>query len=176
MINVLPEQGRALLKREYRHRLATLCLLALSVASLLASVVLAPIYWGERERRLRLEADLVALEASAKREADSMTSRDMSAAAAELPRIEEKFSTVRPSLLFADALSLRDRTISVERLEFTAGEKVQVRVTGTASTREALTAYARRLGGLPGVQVELPVSNLTKGEDAPFSLSLTFTQ
>jgi hypothetical protein len=175
MINVLPQQGRSHIRKLYLLRLATLAMWALGLSAFLASAMLAPVFYAEREEKKRLEKDLLVLETSAKKESESATSRDMTVAAAELVALEKKLAAPRPSRYFGEVLARRGQGVAIERLEFLTGEETSLRVSGVAGTRESLTAFARRLEGIQGApRVDLPVSNFTKSADAPFSLTLYF--
>jgi len=175
MINVIPDKGRADIRKEYLFRLVTLCASAFGLSALIAVLVLSPLYFGERTRRAVDEANLATLEASAQREAEGNSSQDLSRVAEELPLLEEKLASPRPTLFFASLVSAQNAAVQIHQLEFTGGESPAMRVIGNARTREALTSFSRALSGLPGKPVvDLPVSYLTKSEDAPFTLTLHF--
>jgi hypothetical protein len=175
MINVLPEVGRARARKEYFLRLGTLAGIAVGVSFLLASMALFPIYLAAREKKEIIEKELIVAEDAAKREAESIVGKDIAAAAEALPFLEKKMNALRPSLYMQEILEAQDETILLSRLDFQAGTEPTIRISGEAARREGLIAFSRRLSQLRGApRVDLPVSNLAKSEEVPFTITLYF--
>lgn len=177
MINVLPESGREAVRKEYYLRLAVLALVSLGGVSLVVAASFMPAYLEGREERESLKEQLELAEIAAAREAESFVAKDIAFAGKALPVIETNLSVARPSLYIAEVLEARSSAVLISQIEFEGGEGPMVRVSGTALTRDALLAFSRRLSQARGAPtVDLPVSNLAKNENAPFFLTVQFSQ
>ncbi len=66
-------------------------------------------------------------------------------------------------------------TEEVSLTHFNFGDKKELEINGIAATRASLSAFRVRLESHESVKaVELPLSNLVKDTDVPFSLTVTF--
>lgn len=177
MINVLPESGRQVVRREYYLRLVALAFIALGGAALVSAAALVPAYVQGREEKGNTAKQLELAEVAAQREAQSFIAKDIALAGKALPVVEAHLAGSRPSLYIAEILAARNPSVLISHIEFGGGEIPAVKVSGTALTRDALLAFSRSLSQIKGVpQVDLPVSNLAKNEDAPFFLTVRFSK
>jgi hypothetical protein len=88
-------------------------------------------------------------------------------------------SPILMSDIIVKIISLKSRDIKILSISISSDSLTsgKIRVDGIANTRDALTLFDKDLKG-DGLfsNVDLPVSNLIKNTDAPFSITLTYNK
>ena len=172
---LLPATERRALRREYRVRvLIVLCFMA-SLAGLIGIGSLFPTFM----RASLEEQSTLSVIASLKKVKDDsgMTKIEGELADDEalLAALEKHIGTALLSSVVEDAISARGSLqLTSFSLNRASTSTVVVVLQGTAQTRDALLAFKSRLESrVPGTKVELPISELAKSSDIPFSLRVT---
>lgn len=157
----------------YRGRLALMYLGIVLAASLTAVALFAPAFLLASAKKSALF--LGGAGASDNAEAESKEIE------AEVRTLKEKLSYAKADagdVPFSSVLervgSRREPGISITSISLRRGaEKGAISISGRASTREALVAFAKSLQGEPSFsRVDLPVSSLAKSRDIPFSIGI----
>lgn len=173
MINILPEQGRTRARFVYRLRLVAVLLWASAAVCLIAGALLSPAYFSARAEETAARAESAALgdggEKGREAEAPLVT------AATYLEVYTPLLAGASVGDRVALALSVRPAGIVFSQISYDRASDL-VRVHGVASTREELLRFERALKALPDVlKVDLPVSDLARSTQAPFSVSIQFS-
>ena len=175
MINILPESGRAHVKREYLLRLASSALFLLALLFLLCAVMLVPSYLFAtvaKQQAITEEARIAATQkASNSGEAATLVSANTQAKA-----LDALLSAPLGSRYLSEILAVAPATISISHVSYAQGE-MSMAVSGEATTRDALLAFTKALKTIPGVvSADLPVGDLARDVKIPFNVTLTFSK
>lgn len=171
MINLLPPTAKRAWMWERRLRLfVTFCLLA-SFVSLTA--LMASLPTGELLKRhgQSLAADEgLAKEVQARaREVE----KDLRSTRALIEHLSKPIEQKQYSVMVAKMDDLAGEDAVLTRFNF--DDKKELELNGIATTRASLSAFRARLENHESVKaVELPLSNLVKDAEVPFSLTVTF--
>lgn len=174
MINILPQRGLAGLKFAYRVRLAAVVLLAGAAALIAATALLIPAY---------LDARVLADAARAEKSRIDALNSESAEAEAPLIAAGERLEAYAPLLFstsasdgIAPVLAARPQGVMLRQIRYEQGSR-SVRVSGVASTREALLAFERALRVQAAIEsVTLPVGDLARSSQAPFSLTVVLKE
>jgi hypothetical protein len=175
MINLLPPSAITALRREYLARVVTVWLVLFAGVGICGVVALLPSY-------VFLDAQIGSFQAIATeaKEQDA----DFTRVAADLVMASNLAAAVMQENdvpMFAPILSriedLAGREITITTLAFNRTEAVAIApitVTGVAQTRQALAKFRDVLLAEPDfVTVDLPISNLAKDTEVPFTITVT---
>jgi Tfp pilus assembly protein PilN len=176
MLNVLPQQQKDLLKKEYTMRRLVLILALVILALLISLVLLTPSYFSFYTRagvaRTQLEQAKQALD----------TDLQNGELTAELNTAIRHVADLRPLVEPVSSYDLvrifetKPSTIRISEIIYTnarAEEPASIRIRGVAADRDSLTAFGRALEGRVEFQsVDLPVSNFVKERDIDFVMSV----
>lgn len=175
MHTYLPEEQKKILRTEYLLRLLIVGLLLASGVVYAGSIFLLPAYIESHTER------------SAKEYA--LSDEGQKKLIAEIKDIEIRLKgandfgnkllegTQHPSLVSAVSIATSARVPGVLLKNFelssNASSSIDLRVSGSATTRDALVAFKDKVAAVPGVQrVELPVSDLAKSRDISFIMRI----
>lgn len=173
MINILPERGRKEVKRTYVMRLSAAALFAASAAMLIMAAFLSSGYLNSlaREEAAREEARIME-EAEEGRELEA----PIAAAREELDAYEPLLAQVQVGESIAAVLAARNDEVALSLISYDRSTRI-VRVSGVAMRRESLLSFERAARGLPlAAEVQLPVSDLARSTNAPFSLTIRLNE
>lgn len=174
MINILPERGRSQARRTYLFRLLAVALSAASAAMLIMAAFLSSGYLNSlaREEAARQEAAAMELKTEEGRELEA----PIAAARDELEAYEPLLARTQVGESIASVLSVRNADIALSLISYDRSART-VRVSGIAATRESLLSFERAARALPeAAEVILPVSDLARSTNAPFSLTIRLTE
>ncbi|HEY0010985.1 MAG TPA: hypothetical protein VGB97_03715 [Candidatus Paceibacterota bacterium] len=180
LTNLLPKPRFAAFRKRYFLRLATVFLVALTVLIVLHALLLVPTYLFARGEAVRGRAEVAALNAAAEtteeQELASRTALLRNSVAAVVARqaVPEVTAALRA------VLAVPRSGIALTGFNYTAplnaNTQGRLGVSGVASSRDALRAYAAALGALPFVSAaDLPISAYAKESDIEFTITLTGT-
>lgn len=180
MFNLLPEDDKAAMRREYRMRLATVSLWFLFATLLAASLLLVPSLFlsskKEEIARRRLESPTQGVSAA-----------DAARIEKELRATEEKVKLLRAKetapyfhelfLRIAALASARISISSFSAAQTEGGRGYRVDIGGTAKDRAALVSFQKEIERFAEFgEVILPISNLAKDADIEFSIGAQSVQ
>ncbi len=174
MINLLPQSARRRIVIEYWVRVVSVWFFAISLVCSLVALLLMPTFvlvFGQanayREGAAEAAEELAAFDLS------SAELQEANRSAATLVR-EYKLQTF--SMLLEEIDSTADEAIRIT--EYTGqrtdeGNIESIKINGLADSRQSLAAFRDRLEALTEVaSVDLPLSNLAKDSNIPFSLAI----
>ncbi len=177
MINLIPNEQKKLMIRNFYYRLATVCILALGFCILIASITMLPSYV-----LVSGKSDLV----NTKLDNEKTTPISLSDKEATnmLNDLDKRFTSIEKDQNSKFLISKRiiDQIVSEKNVDIKitqiildnspAGDKV-ISIRGTAPSRERLLFFRNVLEKNPSFkQVNLPISNFIKGSHIQFSLNL----
>ena len=175
MINILPEEGRRIARAEYRLRLITVATLAGAVVALSAGALLFPSYISSRAAAEVARQEAARL-ADAKQKRGETTDAPLALAEAELKAFASLIGGTVPSVAIGLLLSERGAGISITQIRYDAALR-KATLSGRASTRDRLLLFVQELRKAQGVEsADVPVSDLARSENAPFSITVIFAQ
>ena len=179
--SLLPENERIILRKEYRIRAGIVLCVVLSIAVVIGTVSLFPAY----VHTLYATSQTAALASTTTLVSDAEYARmkaDLAVASTQLALVGPYVHAPAPSSLIEQVIRLRD-TVRIQAISFTSepvaadARKIPVTIVirGIAPTRDALLSFRDRLAAVPETKVTLPLSELTKSIDVPFSLTVQQT-
>ena len=174
MINLLPENEKKEISREYRFRRLALVLISMICLSVSAAVFLLPSFilsWYKAQGDGYADSG-----ANAKPDAEASSLLARSETAKQLSAILKPEDYALPSS-FIDTL-IRNKTSQnkINSISYSRDQTgaINVSVNGVSDSRQALVSFTNRLGKEPGIgKINIPVSNFTKDADISFSFSLS---
>ncbi len=202
MTNLLPENYKRSIKREYQVRRAIVTLVLLLVLGVISVISLLPSFMAVLDRRAVAQNDLDQLQAESEEKdiqqhLDQLKRVNQLTQVLEPPRSELRNYVILKDLLAksVEGVSLTGLTIQKQDLERTskkekdsaeaeeeqasAGEepapsrRVRISLSGVADSRETLTSLRQALEEVSFVEsVHLPVSELASRQDIEFSMEL----
>ncbi len=176
MYNLLPEEKKKGVKKEYRFRLYSIILLAFSAAFFSGTVFLFPSYlFSTIELRNLTE------------QKDAETEKtEKGTVGAELQRLRGKLQGMellekrdRFSTLLDTLGTLRGEGVKIKTIGFhpdREGTNATLSLSGNASTRDSLQVFADRLRkseALASTTIDLPVGVFAKKENIQFNMTIT---
>lgn len=179
LTDLLPEDRRIALRREYYLRLSTVALVLATILVGIAGVLLTPTYVylsaSAHAKQIRL-ANVRAALASADESALSNRLATLSSDAAILTALSNAPSA---TAYFQELLAIARPGVTITALEYaqaSGGQPAKLDVSGIAATRDALRSYQVALQAAPFVSsADLPVSVFAKDTDISFTISVTLT-
>jgi Tfp pilus assembly protein PilN len=179
MINVLPENEKAKLGKEYMLRLAIVCLLIVTFLSLFASTLLLPTYIVSSSRETSLEGQLEALNKSN----PGASLNDLNIFIDKINSTLALFDTKSTDYNFLEdvlspVLKARPSTTTISQMLFSNrggdnGAKLELH--GVAENRAALQSFKTALEKTNKFnRVDVPISNFVKKTDIDFSIIVYF--
>jgi hypothetical protein len=172
MINLLPPEGRSLVKREYWLRVLSAYAVLLTVAFVITIVVLLPTYFHVAFQINTVIEDIAnvgSAEDFARLEGEIKTANAISSL------LVKSTAPIPATTIIAEIKKLAEATNTIEGITISTKEGVvdSVVVTGSAKTRSTLVGMRDRIEAHEYFEtVELPISNLAKDENIPFSLTI----
>ncbi|MEK7641957.1 MAG: hypothetical protein AAB365_03120 [Patescibacteria group bacterium] len=170
----LPIQEQKTLKRGYRLHAAIVALFLMSVVGVVGICSLFPAYIlvsAEERSQTMLGRSLEDADGSQ----SAVFARDLERDSKLVRALTSSQAGTKPSLLIQDVVSARASvsitSVMLSELSTTSATMI---IQGIAPTRESLVSLKTRLENLGiGNKVELPISELAKSRDIPFSLRFT---
>lgn len=173
MFNLLPQSQKKEAKREYHLRVLTVAFYLSGTALVAGGLLLAPSYVMVS---LRIDAAEGAQQLLAGAKDDGDTPAAILAAVERDVRILNSLATpLTVEDTVSKALGIRPLGLTTTTIIYEEqGARGTLSVKGVAKSRNDLVAFVRALEAIPEFSnVELPISNLARNENIPFTLSLS---
>jgi len=176
MINLIPPEGHKVVSREYWVGVLSVWAFLISGVCIVIAVLLAPLY-------VLIHSQLVALSAEVRKEGEA----DISFKEAEKTVIETNkivsqlhitSSRTNPTEVLTAVTEAADQAIILNKFSVTETDDVisSVQVTGSATSREALTDFKSALErSALFTSAEVPISDLARESDLPFDITVTLS-
>ncbi len=176
MLNLLSQEQKAILKKDYSLRRTIVWLEAIIVAMLISLVLLTPSYFLTKIRAEQAKVDLE----NNKRILDAkLPPAEMVAEIQAAVRVTQDLRPLVERRSVYDLVKIFEshppqiKILKISFLEQTDGISRFI-VDGRANDRESLTAFGRALEGrVEFATVDLPVSNFVKESNINFSMTIT---
>ena len=173
MINLLPPEGRSFIQREYWVRVASVYMLVLSAVAASGVALLLPTYFHIAFQINAVTSDI-----------DSVGSEEEFAALENAIKEANAFSRILatspeavPATNVINELNdIAGAAISIDGVTIATTDDVMssIVITGVADTRAGLVAMRDRIEAHALFdKAELPISNLAKDQNIPFSITIT---
>lgn len=175
MINLLPPQGKKALVTEYYTRLAVISLIFLALAGLILIALSLPVFVLIRSQLNAYANTYSETEAKIDSYADSVAQvQSANALATELNR-QLELPPMLPYLDKIDTLAGDSISINTINMKRTASGQIEaVTIGGSAATRSSLAAFRDKIeADAAFATAALPLSNLAKDKDLPFTITIT---
>lgn len=172
MFNLLPEEKKSALQRDYAVRFRIVFSFSLFIAAVAGLIFLMPSYIISHFREYEKKAELKFYKDKESSKEYSNLEKTLRDAKVDLALAgEEQKMTVT---FINDVVSKKGNSIKINHVtvDKRAKEGFLITVGGTALTRDALIEFTKRLESGPYSKVVLPVSNLAKSSNTPFVLNI----
>jgi len=172
MINLLPDNQKEMVRREYLRRRLIVIEVFFITLSLFATILLIPAYFASEAKFKSLKEQAGRLAASETEKA----SKEMVAEAAEVKRriglLEQK--VVKAAPFIAAAIAKKDEKVIIRSISYEhRGETARIDLRGVAQTRDGLLSFVERLKKESEFDaVHSPVSNLVKDRNIEFMVEI----
>lgn len=179
LVNVLPEEYRHLLRREYLLRVAIVGVGAATVVLIVNGVLLIPSYlYASREVRA-YDVAIKQVTLSGATDEEKQMNAELQTLSQQASVLSGLSSIPTASASIRAILAVSRPNVTIETFNYTAANKGKpgtMQISGTANTRQALQSYDTALQGLSFVSsVDLPISDYAKETNIPFTMTLTGT-
>ena len=179
LIHLLPRERRRAFLQDYFFRLGTVVALLLTILVVVHGILFSPSYFNLEQSKANEQAHLNAITERLASSGD----QEIVGRLATLDRETEHLSKISaaPSAVGnVRAIILLPRSgITLTSFSFTppfGKSPGQMRVSGTAASRDSLRRYQSTLATLPGISgADLPISAYAKESDIPFTVTLSGT-
>jgi hypothetical protein len=176
MINVLPQNEKSVLRKEYIIRLATLCIFLFTIIILAASFLLVPAYVLSKNKISAYEIELQKYNESNSNNSANNLSSIVSDINQNLEILNKNKQTkVLTEDIFGVVLSAKPKGVKIKNMSYAVTpENINtIQINGQAADRASLRAFEDSLKNDIRVEsTKLPVSSFTKRTDIDFSLSV----
>ncbi len=179
MINLLPEEDKNLIKKEYSRRLGLVIGIASFIFICVAIIFLAPSYFLlSSEKNISREQISLALQRFDRENAQKIETEitDFNAELVSFSQKEEGLALISPDI--RQILKARSNSIKIEGISYqrkgASRPNGVISLRGTADNRNSLLSFMKNLEAAGGVKrVESPASNLLKENNISFVLIIT---
>ena len=173
MANLLPQDKKNKIRREYRVRVLTASLFMFGGVLIIATVLLASLYILLSSRLSGL--DQIHAANTGKEEDMAKLERSINETRTKLELLQHNSSSLKiPYDVFKSVIDIKPENISLTKLTYSNNN--QVTVSGFALYRKNLQNFVATIGNhelfLP---VEYPFLNITQKQDIDFSLTINIT-
>lgn len=185
MPNLLPNNEKKGIRREYALRRIIMILILLGITGVVAMIGLFPSYVLVQQRFAEVNRELSNLEAQVDTEESQRITQQLEQTNTLLKSLEPYEDHVPFYVMIRqlfdqtpDGIRVTGVTYERNRIENEdgekTGEKVSISINGTAATRDILTSFKSQVENMPMVDtVSLPISSIAKREDISFNMELT---
>ncbi len=178
MINVLPENEKLAIRKEYRLRFFAVIFFTSSIFIVLATILLIPSYVFSQNKYTTLKNNLESM----KKLDGTESGESLSSIIADINQNLQLLDGVSPTSsilenVFEPVLLARPNGIRISLLNHTLSldGRRMIEVSGKANDRATLRAFEDMLKKDPKIdRVDLPVSNFSKRTNISFFLTITF--
>lgn len=176
MLNLLPQEQKVILKKEYANRRLIVWLGLVICVLTISLVLLAPSYFLTRIKAEEVRTQLESAKQSL--DAEMPPAEIVAELEAAVRHADALKPLVKPQSLheLLQIFESKPNTIRITALSFRGGSngKSIIELKGKAADRESLTGFGRALEGRTEFEmVDLPVSNFVKEKDIEFSMVVT---
>ena len=174
MLNILPKIEKKKIMLEYRLRLATVAVLAVTALILSNLVLLAPVYLIAVEKNSDAKNDLNILQES---KSKVINEKDVNTEVLAVNKNIALFlktgaaEAASPVTFISKILEIKGDLVRISGFTYDAsGAEERMVVTGTARTRESLAKFIEALKKEPKfTSIDLPISSYVKSSNIDFS-------
>lgn len=175
MFELLPENQKKTLKKDYFFRLATVILASVLVLSAFFAVLLLPSYFlsAVKEKAVSEEFDLTAKSKNIQKEQELQLSIRKSKEMLDILKTGEDKISIK-DLIFK-IVEKKNSGIVIDGflINLSKNNKYEILITGTAQKRDNLKIFAENLRSSKEFDsIDLPISNFAKVADIDFSIML----
>jgi hypothetical protein len=176
MINLIPNEEKKRMVKDFYFRLGVMFLFMLSTSLLVASVAILPSYFLSSLRRSVDSDKLATLKAEPEPEINPKIASIIKDLDTKLSVVEkaEKNQYLLSEKIVNEVVLKKMPDIRINEISYiVTGANKSVSIRGIAPSRERLLLFRRTLEEDPAFKkVDLPISNFIKGSDIVFSLNL----
>ena len=177
--NLLPEERRRALRRDYFLRLGVVSIVFLTLLTAVAAILLLPTYVFLTESAHTKEARLAGIESTLSSSDQAALSAQLAALSDDAATLEALASAPSVSTTVRNVLAISHPGITLFNFAYappTSKSPSIFAISGMAATRDALRSYQVALQGAPfALSADLPVSAYAKDTDIPFTITMTLT-
>jgi len=173
MLNLLSDEQKKILKKEYRLRFVTVLLFVLSFFALLSLLALIPSFTLVQIENKILKPQKEALKVLNGSNEGTLFEENIKDINNKIRLLSEK--ELIPSDLITEVLSYQVRSIKINTIEYLVGEdnKAGIVLSGIANNRESLVEFGNFIEQSGSFyDVDIPFSSFTVGVDVPFTVNI----
>lgn len=169
---LLPDNLRVSIRREYRIKLIIVFCLMLTVAGVIGIVALFPSFIHAYSTQQSRTSSVSSTDSAKDKEYAKMKA-EFASDYTQLRTITPYTKSSDPSEFINSIIDLKGN-IKINSIAFSrdASTTISLIIRGIAPTRASLLVFKDKIESLDNTTVDLPVSELTKSVDAPFSMQI----
>ena len=176
MANLLPEEKRKQIERERWVHMITIGVIFFLVTTVLALVALIPSLFLSRSKGEDTQREVGLIQAFVKLQEESGTAQTVRDTQIRLLLLGEELEELSLIGVVENLVDSVNSRVGIDAIRFsrTSNQEGSLILEGFALTREDLLAFAKELENVPlFTDVNLPVSNLARGSDIDFIITVT---
>jgi len=176
MINLIPNQEKKSMIRDFRYRLMVMILIVLSLVMFIASIALLPSYFASASKKNLVNQQLSDETKEYLRLADEKILKAVSDLDWQLSLIEKNKQDqfLISERVISELIQSKTTDIKITQISFRddAGDR-QININGIAGSRSRLASFQNALEANPMFnEVDLPISNFVQDSNIQFFLTL----
>jgi len=180
MFNVLPQEEKIAIQKEYRVRRLIVIGVFFIITLIIGLILLFPSYLVSQINAQNTASLLEAIQQELQKSKSHVaTPEDISALREKIALLNAAKSSVSVSNLFSIIVAKKGNAVQLSNFTFKKNSDgtLELAVGGNARTRDALTQFSRALEADPAFSaVDLPISSLAKDKDIDFTMTITVRQ
>jgi hypothetical protein len=179
MINFLPPEAKAAVRKEYVIRTGSVWAVLLALVALIGAALLIPTYVLLLGQLDALAMEVVETENATSAEAYKIAHSALEKAQTLALQLRVDDTGPTPSQVLRETQKAQTNSISISGFsyQYSDAAPTAVEIRGVAATREALAQFSAALERNPlFARAEVPVSDLAEARDLPFTLAITLAQ
>lgn len=181
MFNVLPQEEKSAVEKEYKLRRLVVLTMLLVVTLCIGMVLMFPTYLNSHINNQNVsEALRLVSEELSKGSTKVTTPEEVASLREKITILNASKQQASPYAIFFQVLKVKTANIRVADFVYKKGEAPEpdtLVLIGNSRTRDALTQFDRALEAQSQfASVDLPISNLAKDKDIDFTLTITLRQ
>ena len=178
MFNLLPNQQKKAIYKEYNSRRIVITINFLNLTGLIALILLIPLFFLINLKHRASQEEIKNLQIETPELKDVQNLELAASKTAAQIKLLNKFPVLPPLSIWEKIIKNKSAGIKIKSFYYSnENADTNVSIKGTALSREALTNFGRSLESEAQFKnVNLPVSSLARGKDLDFQISFLVVQ
>jgi len=174
MFNLLPDQDKAALRREYNFRRALVYMGGIIAVMTLSLAFLVPVYVITYYKYHSVDVQYNSI-IHARDGSEQAYIKDIKKINSLLDVLKDTHD-LRSEAIFKLIIDAKQAGVTIIKIGYIRESQINIRMEGVADNRESLRSFTKALSQIKGLKVgELPISEFVRDAHIPFALDMVLT-